>query len=42
MELHYRVHIDNDHRAILGLLMGGQVLLTIGLSHPDLFSYVRG
>jgi len=39
---HYRVLGDRDHRAIAGLSMGGGESLEIGLSHPELFSYVGG
>ena len=38
----YRALTDRDHRAIVGLSMGGGQSLTIGLNHLDLFSYVGG
>jgi enterochelin esterase family protein len=36
----YRVARDRSHRALFGLSMGGAATLAIGLSHPDLFSYL--
>ena len=36
----YRVLTDRDNRAIAGLSMGGGQSMSIGLSHPELFSYV--
>jgi enterochelin esterase-like enzyme len=36
----YRVHADRDHRAIVGLSLGGAQALAIGLSHLELFSRV--
>ncbi len=42
IQSHYRVDTDRDHRAIAGLSMGGVESLTIGLNHPELFSYVGG
>src|SRR5207237_3820360 len=42
IEKQYRVIADRDHRAIVGLSMGGGQSLGIGLSHLDLFSYVAG
>jgi enterochelin esterase family protein len=36
----YRVHADRDHRALVGLSMGGGQALSIGLSRLDLFSRV--
>jgi enterochelin esterase-like enzyme len=38
----YRVYTDRDHRAIVGLSMGGGQALRIGLGHLDLFSRVAG
>jgi len=38
----YRVFPDREHRAIVGLSMGGGQSLTIGLNNLDLFSYVGG
>jgi enterochelin esterase-like enzyme len=38
----YRTVVDRDHRAIVGLSMGGGQALNIGLNHVDLFSYVGG
>jgi enterochelin esterase-like enzyme len=42
VEKQFRVYADRDHRAIVGLSMGGGQSLGIGLSHLDLFSYVAG
>ena len=38
----YRTVSDRDHRAIIGLSMGGGESLEIGLNHLELFSYVGG
>ena len=38
----YRTQSDRDHRAIIGLSMGGGESLSIGLNHLELFSYVGG
>jgi len=38
----YRALTDADHRAIIGLSMGGGESLGIGLSHLELFGYVGG
>jgi enterochelin esterase family protein len=42
VEREYRVSKDRNKRAIAGLSMGGYQALTIGLSYPQLFSYVAG
>jgi enterochelin esterase-like enzyme len=42
VEKNYRVKADCDHRAIIGLSMGGGQSLTIGLTHPELFAWVGG
>jgi enterochelin esterase family protein len=42
VESQYRVSTNRDQRAIIGLSMGGGQALGIGLSHPELFSYVGG
>jgi enterochelin esterase family protein len=42
VQAQYRTRPDRDHRAIVGLSMGGGQSLTIGLNHLDLFSYVGG
>jgi enterochelin esterase family protein len=42
VESQYRVSTSRDQRAIIGLSMGGGQALGIGLSHPELFSYVGG
>jgi enterochelin esterase-like enzyme len=42
IESKYRVSTSRDQRAIMGLSMGGGQALGIGLSHPELFSYVGG
>ena len=42
VEQNYRVIPDADHRAIVGLSMGGGQSLTIGLTHPELFHWVGG
>lgn len=36
----FRVYTDRDHRAIIGLSLGGAQALAIGLSHLELFSRV--
>lgn len=38
----YRTQADRDHRALIGLSMGGGQALTIGLNHLELFSHVGG
>lgn len=38
----YRAYSDREHRALVGLSMGGGQALTIGLERLDLFSYVGG
>jgi enterochelin esterase-like enzyme len=38
----YRTFADREHRAIVGLSMGGGQALSIGLNRLDLFSYVGG
>jgi enterochelin esterase family protein len=42
IDSHYRTLADRDHRAIIGLSMGGGESLSIGLNHLELFSYVAG
>lgn len=42
IQSNYRTLTDPDHRAIVGLSMGGGEALSIGLNHIDLFSYVGG
>jgi enterochelin esterase-like enzyme len=42
IEARYRVYTDREHRAIVGLSMGGGQSLSIGLNHLDLFAYVGG
>ena len=42
IESRYRAVADRDHRAIVGLSMGGGEALTIGLNHLELFSHVGG
>jgi enterochelin esterase-like enzyme len=39
---HYRALADREHRAIVGLSMGGGESLSIGLNHLELFAYVGG
>lgn len=41
-EENYRVKKHREHRAIIGLSMGGGQSLTIGLNHPELFAWVGG
>jgi enterochelin esterase family protein len=41
-EENYRIKKDREHRAIIGLSMGGGQSLTIGLNHPELFAWVGG
>jgi enterochelin esterase-like enzyme len=40
VDANYRVYPDRDHRAIVGLSLGGAQALAIGLSHLDLFSRI--
>jgi len=40
VEGEYRVIKDANHRAIIGYSMGGGQASSIGLGHPELFSYV--
>ena len=42
VERNYRVIADRDHRALIGLSMGGGQALNIGLHHLDLFSRIAG
>lgn len=42
VESSYRVYADRDHRAIVGLSLGGAQALALGLSHTALFSRVAG
>jgi len=42
VESTYRALKDREHRAIVGLSMGGGQALTIGLNHLDRFSHVGG
>jgi len=42
VESTYRVKTDRDHRAIIGLSMGGGQSLRIGLQHRELFGWVGG
>lgn len=42
VEKEYRVQKDRAHRAIVGYSMGGIQGMTIGLNHPELFTYVCG
>jgi enterochelin esterase-like enzyme len=42
VEAQYRTAADRDHRAIVGLSMGGGQALSIGLNHLELFGYVAG
>ncbi len=42
IEANYRVRENPLGRAIIGLSMGGGQSLTIGLNHPELFSWVGG
>jgi len=39
-ESHYRVHTDQQHRAIAGLSMGGGQTLNIAILNPGKFAYV--
>lgn len=38
----YRVADDAEHRAIIGVSMGGYQSLSMGLKHPDLFAWIGG
>ena len=40
VEKDFRVIKDKDHRAIFGYSMGGGHASSIGLGHPEVFSYV--
>jgi len=42
IQAQYRTVADRDHRAIVGLSMGGGQALRIGLNNVDQFSYVGG
>ena len=42
VESHYPVQADAEHRALVGLSMGGGQALGIGLKHLDTFAYVGG
>jgi enterochelin esterase family protein len=42
VEREYNVDKGRQHRAIIGLSMGGQESLAIGLTHPELFAWVGG
>ena len=42
VENDFRVIKDKDHRAIFGYSMGGGHSTSIGLGHPEVFSYVGG
>lgn len=42
VEANYRVKADAADRALVGLSMGGEQALRIGLTHLDLFSWVGG
>jgi enterochelin esterase-like enzyme len=42
IEARYRTLTDREHRAIVGLSMGGGQALSIGLNHLDRFSHVGG
>ena len=42
VQAQYRTIADRDHRAIVGLSMGGGQALSIGLNHLELFSHVGG
>jgi len=42
VQSNYRVIADRDHRAIIGLSMGGGQAINIGLRHLELFSRVAG
>ena len=41
-ESHYRIKADRESRAIIGLSMGGNQSLIVGLNHLDLFAWVGG
>jgi enterochelin esterase-like enzyme len=42
VESTYRALADRDHRAVVGLSMGGGQALSIGLNHLELFGHVGG
>jgi enterochelin esterase-like enzyme len=42
IESHYAVQADREHRALMGLSMGGGQALSIGMAHLDVFASVGG
>ena len=40
VEKHYRVNAEAEHRAIVGLSMGGGQALAVGLTHPERFAWI--
>jgi enterochelin esterase-like enzyme len=42
VEANYRTQADADHRALIGVSMGGGQSLIIGLKHPDRFAWIGG
>ncbi len=42
IESHYSVAADREHRAVMGLSMGGGQALNIGLANLDVFAWVGG
>jgi enterochelin esterase-like enzyme len=42
VEARFRARKDREHRALVGLSMGGGQALKVGLEHRDLFGYVAG
>jgi enterochelin esterase-like enzyme len=42
VQARFRARTDRDHRALVGLSMGGGQALAIGLDHRELFSHVGG
>ncbi|MDX2020009.1 MAG: alpha/beta hydrolase-fold protein [Deltaproteobacteria bacterium] len=42
VDAHYRTKAKASDRAIVGLSMGGEQSLTLGMSHPEVFAWVGG
>ena len=42
LDKEFRALKDKEHRAIIGYSMGGGHSTSIGLNHPELFTYVGG
>lgn len=42
VDAHYRTKASASDRAVVGLSMGGEQALTLGMAHPDVFAWVGG